>query len=145
MHTVSGSMASLFPDDLPKCPWETDNSVNHPREFLSFALFLALMLVIGLPATARPVTFEERVKTQEAIERVYYAHRIWPKENPQPKPPFEEMVLKAQIEAKVTDYLKKCVALDNYWRMPIKPEPMRTAGWGTEGMTEAAAALRTSP
>jgi hypothetical protein len=67
----------------------------------------------------KPLTHEERVKAQEAIERVYYSHRIWPKENPQPKPPFEKMVAKEQIEAKVNDYLKKCSALDQFWQRPI--------------------------
>jgi hypothetical protein len=72
-----------------------------------------------------PLSFEERVKAQEAIERVYYNHRTWPKENPQPKPPFEQMVPKAVIEAKVTDYLKKCAALDKYWQRPIQPEQLQ--------------------
>ncbi len=79
-----------------------------------------LILSVSLTIMARsPLTFEERVKAQEAIERVYYSHRIWPKENPQPKPPFEKMVSKEQIEAKVTDYLKKCSALDQFWQRPI--------------------------
>ena len=84
--------------------------------FLS-ALFLG---AIGINVSSRePLTFQERVKAQEAIERVYYNHRIWPKENPEPKPPFEKMVSKEVIEAKVTDYLKKCVALDQFWQRPI--------------------------
>jgi hypothetical protein len=45
---------------------------------------------------------------------VYYAHRIWPKENPGPKPPFEKMILHAQVEAKVEDYLKKSAALEKF-------------------------------
>jgi len=72
-----------------------------------------------------PLTFEERVKAQEAIERVYYSHRIWPKENPGPKPPFEQMVTKEQIEAKVTDYLKKSAALDQFWQRPIEGKQLQ--------------------
>ena len=72
-----------------------------------------------------PLSFEERVKAQEAIERVYYNHRIWPKDNPEPKPPFEKMVPKAVIEAKVTDYLKKCNALDKFWQRPIEPKQLQ--------------------
>jgi hypothetical protein len=84
------------------------------------SLSIVLMAVISMTAFARqPLTFEERVKAQEAIERVYYSHRIWPKENPQPKPAFEKMVTKEQIEAKVTDYLKKSAALDKFWQRPI--------------------------
>ncbi|HQO21202.1 MAG TPA: hypothetical protein PK747_11025 [Acidobacteriota bacterium] len=85
-------------------------------------VFLSALLVgaIGIDVSSRePLTFQERVKAQEAIERVYYSHRIWPKENPGPKPPFEKMVPKESIEAKVTDYLKKCAALDQFWQRPI--------------------------
>ncbi len=64
-------------------------------------------------------TFEQRVKAQEAIERVYYGHRIWPKENPQPKPPFEQLVSRSAIEAKVTDYLKKSTVLEQFWHKPV--------------------------
>jgi len=75
--------------------------------------------------TSGPLTFEDRVNAQEAIERIYYTHRIWPKENPQPKPPFEQMVPKSVIEARVTDYLKKCNALDKFWQRPIQPEQLQ--------------------
>src|SRR4029077_8680811 len=34
----------------------------------------------------RPLSFAERVAFQRAIEDVYWRHRIWPKENPAPKP-----------------------------------------------------------
>ena len=54
---------------------------------------IGLTLLFGSSLFAdRTLTFEERVKAQEAIERVYYNHRIWPKENPGPKPPFNEMM-----------------------------------------------------
>lgn len=73
----------------------------------------------------KPLTFEERFKAQEAIERVYYNHRIWPKENKTPKPPFEQMVTKEVIEQKVEDYLKKSVALEKYWYRPITGEQLQ--------------------
>ena len=89
-------------------------------------LVLSLIALSAIAAFARgPLTFEERAKAQQAIERVYYAHRIWPKENPQPKPPFEQMVPRSVIEAKVTDYLKKCAALDKYWQRPIQPNQLQ--------------------
>jgi len=75
--------------------------------------------------TTHCITFDDRVRAQEAIERVYYEHRLWPKENPGPKPPFESMIGLAQIEAKVEDYLKKSVALDQYWHRPIQPEQLQ--------------------
>ena len=91
-------------------------------------VFLSALLLgaIGIDVSSRePLTFQERVKAQEAIERVYYNHRIWPKENPQPKPPFEKMVSKEVIEAKVTGYLKKCAALDKFWQRPIEMKQLQ--------------------
>src|SRR5689334_23219109 len=44
-----------------------------------------------------------RIWAQTQIEQVFWSHRIWPKENPQPKPPFEQMVPASVIEIKVTD------------------------------------------
>ena len=76
-------------------------------------------------ARENALTLQERVKAQEAIERVYYTHRIWPKENPGPKPSFEKMIPKEVIEAKVNDYLKKCSALDKFWQRPITGEQLQ--------------------
>jgi N-acetylneuraminic acid mutarotase len=47
------------------------------------------------------------VAYQHAIEEVYWRHRIWPKENPQPKPPLDAAISREQIEKKVTGYLRK--------------------------------------
>jgi hypothetical protein len=62
------------------------------------AVVIIICTFTSLAALARaPLTFEERVKAQEAIESVYYAHRIWPKENPGTKPPFEQMVQRPKL------------------------------------------------
>jgi N-acetylneuraminic acid mutarotase len=53
------------------------------------------------------LTFAERVAYQRAIEEVYWHHRIWPKENPQPKPPLDAVASPAQLEQKVEAYLRK--------------------------------------
>ena len=88
--------------------------------------FGSLALAFQSAAIARqPLTFEARVKAQEAIERVYYNHRIWPKENPTPKPPFEQMVPRAALETKVNDYLKKSAALGEFWQRPIAGEQLQ--------------------
>ena len=75
---------------------------------------------------ARDLTFEQRVAAQEAIEQVYWSHTIWPKENPRPKPPLEEIMPDAVLRAKVTDYLEKSVALDTWWKRPISAEQLQT-------------------
>ena len=63
-------------------------------------------------------TFAERVAYQTAIEQVYWEHRIWPTENPQPKPALTQMIDQREIEAKVQDYLKKSRALQEVWNRP---------------------------
>ena len=61
----------------------------------------------GGKASARTLTFEERVTYQYAIEEVYWRHRIWPQDNPEPKPVLDAIVSQPQIEKKVEDYLRK--------------------------------------
>jgi len=73
------------------------------------------------PATAG-LTFEERVSYQRAIEDVDWRHRIWPRnrgERPDPKPSLDAVMSQAQLEKKVTDYLRNSQALEDYWQRPI--------------------------
>ena len=95
-----------------------------------------LLLLIGtLPAFLHPeamgkssqrtLTFKERVAYQRAIEEVYWRHRIWPKERPGSKPSLETVMSQAQIETKVTDYLRKSQALRDYWQRPITAEQLQ--------------------
>src|SRR5438874_9764576 len=67
----------------------------------------------------RTLTFEERVAYQGAIEDVYWRHRIWQKENPNPKPSLDAMMTQAQLEKKVADYLRNSQAPEGYWQQPI--------------------------
>jgi len=87
-------------------------------------LLMALMVQVQVFA-GEPLSFEERVKAQEAIERVYYNKRIWPKENPQPKPAFEKMVPKETIQAKAEDIVLKNYALEETWGRPITSEQLQ--------------------
>src|SRR5215467_1798819 len=59
----------------------------------------------------RTLTFAERVASQRAIEDVHWRHRIWPKENPNPKPSLDAVMSQAQLENKVTGYLSNSEAL----------------------------------
>src|SRR6516165_6355344 len=61
----------------------------------------------GEKASARTLTFEERLAYQYAIEEVYWRHRIWPNDNPQPKPPLDVIVSQREIHQKVEGYLRK--------------------------------------
>jgi hypothetical protein len=62
----------------------------------------------------RTLSFAERVSYQRAIEEVYWRHRIWPKERPDPKPSLDAVVPWAQVEKKVADYLRNSQALEDY-------------------------------
>src|SRR5216117_822410 len=73
----------------------------------------------------RTLTFAERVAYQRAIEEVYWRHRIWPRERTEPKPSLDAVMSQAQLEKKVTDYLRKSQALEDYWQRPITAEQLQ--------------------
>ncbi|PYL07698.1 MAG: hypothetical protein DME33_09600 [Verrucomicrobia bacterium] len=76
------------------------------------------------PAAAG-LTFADRVAYQHAIEEVYWRHRIWPKERPDPKPSLDAVMSQAQLEKKVEDYLRNSQALEDYWHRPITAEQLQ--------------------
>jgi N-acetylneuraminic acid mutarotase len=76
-------------------------------------------------ASHRTLSFEERVSYQRAIEDVYWRHRIWPKQNSNPKPALDAVMSQTQIEKKVTDYLRKSQALADYWQRPISADQLQ--------------------
>ena len=88
-----------------------------------------LMAFLRSDATAkisqRALTFAERVTYQRAIEDVYWRHRIWPKERPDPKPSLDAVMSQAQLEMKVEDYLRKSQALEDSWQNPITAEQLQ--------------------
>src|SRR6266436_1969573 len=73
----------------------------------------------------RTLTFAQRVAYQRAIEEVYWRHRIWPKENPDPKPSLDAVMSRAQLENKVEDYLHKSQALADYWQRSVTAEQLQ--------------------
>ena len=73
----------------------------------------------------RTLTFAERVAYQRAIEDVYWRHRIWPKENPDPKPALNAVMSQTQLEKKVEDYFRNSQALEDYWQRPITSEQLQ--------------------
>jgi N-acetylneuraminic acid mutarotase len=87
----------------------------HPARWLAAGVlvFLTLSPASGSLSAPRTLTFEDRVKAQEAIERVYYSHQL------ETTVPFEETVPRAILEDKVTRYLKQSVALDEIWKTPV--------------------------
>src|SRR5436190_2055321 len=73
----------------------------------------------------RAFGFAERVAFQRAIEDVYWRHRIWPKENPDPKPSLDAVMSQAQLENEVAGYLRDSLALEDHWQQPITAEQLQ--------------------
>jgi hypothetical protein len=105
------------------------------RALLAFVLFtadgsLALKAASLDPeaintASQRTLTFADRVAHQRAVEEVYWRHRIWPKENPGPKPSLDEVMSQQQIQQKVQEYLSNSQLLAFQWHRPITSEQLQ--------------------
>src|ERR1700752_4812506 len=76
-----------------------------------------VMLIATAPALAataeRSLTFEDRVRAQETIERVYYSHQIGAVK------PFEDAMPREEIENKVRAYLRKSALLERELHAPL--------------------------
>jgi N-acetylneuraminic acid mutarotase len=116
----------------------THSSFFTPRALLvtllcaATACFVLIPMRSGLASldapsdpSQRTLTFEERVSYQRTIEEVYWRHRIWPKERPDPKPSLDAVVSQAQIEKKVRDYLRNSQALTDEWQRSITTEQLQ--------------------
>src|SRR5215216_7427901 len=76
-------------------------------------------------ASKRTLTFADRVAYQRAVEEVYWQHRIWPKENPGPKPSLDEVMSQEQIQQKIGEYLRNWQLLADRWQRPIGREQLQ--------------------
>ncbi|OLE66806.1 MAG: hypothetical protein AUG09_05670 [Acidobacteria bacterium 13_1_20CM_2_68_7] len=82
-------------------------------------LYASLLLASQGWVMARDLTFEDRVKAQEAIERVYYSHQMGTTK------PFEEAVPHDLLVRKVRTYLKQTVALQAIWQTTLTSEALQ--------------------
>src|SRR5437588_3067077 len=98
------------------------------------AFYLLLLATVGAiplalsqrqPRGQRTLTFAERVAYQRVIEEVYWRHRVWPEERPDPKPSLDAVISQAQLEKKVADYLRNSQALQVNWQRPISAEQLQ--------------------
>jgi N-acetylneuraminic acid mutarotase len=106
---------------------------------------------VSHPAVAG-LTFAERVAYQRAIEEVYWRHRIWPEERPDPKPSLDAVMSQAQLEKKVEDYLRNSQAIEDYWQRPLTADQLQAEmdrmakhTKQPEGLRELFAALGNDP
>jgi len=102
------------------------SAFNLPNRSRELSPRLASLRTAPKPAQQRTIlTLAERVAYQRAIEEVYWRHRIWPKERPDPKPSLDEVTPSAQLEKKVEDYLRNSEALEDYWQQPLRAEQLQ--------------------
>src|SRR5204862_4862378 len=83
---------------------------------------LAIVAYVTLLSTAvhaASLDDERRVDAHRAVERVLWAHRIWPGSNPGGKPPLEEVLPEDRLRARVDEVLRKSDALASIWKRPI--------------------------
>ena len=79
-----------------------------------------IILFVAISSTfARDLSFEERVKAQEAIERAYYSHQIGA------SLPFEQAVPRRVLEDKVRRSLRLSVALETHWKTPVTEDSLQ--------------------
>ena len=102
--------------------------LTYSRPATGSTLYALLPLVLGAslsvsfaappsPTAPRPgLTFTERVRAQETIERVLYGHQIGASE------PFAQAVPRSLLESRVRTYLRQSLALEHHWHAPITAE-----------------------
>src|ERR1700680_1923130 len=118
----SASAALLF----LVCLVTLTSAFNLPNRSPDLSSRLASLSTVTKPAQQRTMlTLADRIAYQRAIEEVYWRHRIWPKERPDPKPSLDEVMPPAQLEKKVEDYLRDSQALEDYWQQPLSAEQLQ--------------------
>ena len=95
------------------------------RSGVTLLLTISFSLSAAFPHQSRSLSFADRVTYQRAIENVYWHYRIWPKERPDPKPSLDAVMSQAQLEKKVTEYLRRSQALENDWQRPITADQLQ--------------------
>src|SRR5207244_8491793 len=73
----------------------------------------------------RTLSISERITYQRSNKDVYWRHRIWPKENPNPKPSLDAVMSQAQLEKKVEDYLLNSQTVEDYYKQPLSAEQLQ--------------------
>src|SRR5262245_21006712 len=88
-------------------------------------LGLGLLLAFSPSAFARDIPLAERIRAQEAIERVYWSHRTAPVGTTGARPQFSEAVPEAVIREKVETALKQSAALETLWGDAAGPDRLQ--------------------
>ena len=86
------------------------------RTLVALAVLCLSLPLWSTAGEARVLSFDDRVRAQEAIERVYYGYQIGA------RLPFEQAVPRTVLEEKVRTYLRQSAALDQIWQTPVTAE-----------------------
>src|SRR6266702_2938722 len=121
-HLIRGAFYLLLLFALCVIPFAFGRRATSTQSGTMLAFFRA---EVATNVSQTTLTFAERVAYQRAIEEVYWRHRIWPKERPDPKPSLDAMMPQSQVEKKVTDYLRNSRALVDYWQRTITAEQLQ--------------------
>ena len=103
---------------------------------------VALLTFLNTPAVARDLPLEERVRAREAIERVYWERRIWPRENRAPKPALRDVLSQGLTRASALDVLKKSQALETLFGRPITSADLQAEMRRMAGSTQSPDVLK---
>src|SRR5437667_6288984 len=102
------------------------SAFNLPNRSADLSSRLASLRTTAKPAQQRTMlTLADRVAYQRAIEEVYWRHRIWPKERPDPKSSLGKVMSSAELEKKVEDYLRNSEVLEDYWNEALSAEQLQ--------------------
>jgi len=83
-NKIRNASAALF---FLVCLVSLTSAFNLPNRSPDLSSRLASLGMAAKPAQQRTMlTLADRIAYQRAVEEVYWRHRIWPKERPDPKP-----------------------------------------------------------
>ena len=86
-------------------------------------MFCAALIVA---ASLTGPNIDSAVAARQAVERVYWAHRTWPDDNPHAKAPFDRTIPDDLVRARVEEARRKTSALETLRGRPITHEMLQT-------------------
>src|SRR5262245_4825906 len=92
------------------------------RAWIGWMVLAACTLPAAAPAG--DPSLDRLVAARQAVEEVYWRHRIWPDGNG-PKPALDGVLTADAVRTKVTDALRKSAALEKFWRRPITSDQLQ--------------------
>jgi N-acetylneuraminic acid mutarotase len=94
------------------------------------------------PANQTQLDLSVRIDLQRRMEQVYWSHRIWPSENPIPKPPLDQVVSEASLRRRALDGVIKSLALEIFFDRRISTAELITEWERVAAHTKAPDILR---